>query len=389
MDNFSVKPQIYFGAGSLKYLSTLKCKKAFVVTDPFMVKSGAINKVTDMLDEANIPYEVFSDIVPDPPISLVAIGIKAMDKCNPDVMITLGGGSAIDASKAIRKFRGMVKKGLQPGSQVVDPMFIAIPTTSGTGSEVTSFSVITDTVANVKYPLVDESMLPDVAILDADLVKSVPPAITADTGIDVLTHAIEAYVSTKATDYTDALAEKAIKTVFKYLPKAFKEGSDEEARQKMHNASCIAGLAFTNASLGINHSMAHILGGKFHVPHGRSNAILLPYVIEYNAQLKSTYTKEYTVAAEKYAEIARFLNLTTSNNVKDGVKALIAGIKNLTKYLGIPSSIKNAGVDEKEFKASVKEMSEVAMKDGCTPTNPRVPTAEELEALFMKVYFEK
>lgn len=389
MDNFSVKPQIYFGAGSLKYLSTLKCKKAFVVTDPFMVKSGAINKVTDMLDEANIPYEVFSDIVPDPPISLVAIGIKAMDKCNPDVMITLGGGSAIDASKAIRKFRGMVKKGLQPGSQVVDPMFIAIPTTSGTGSEVTSFSVITDTVANVKYPLVDESMLPDVAILDADLVKSVPPVITADTGIDVLTHAIEAYVSTKATDYTDALAEKAIKTVFKYLPKAFKEGSDEEARQKMHNASCIAGLAFTNASLGINHSMAHILGGKFHVPHGRSNAIILPYVIEYNAQLKSTYTKEYTVAAEKYAEIARFLNLTTSNNVKDGVKALIAGVKNLTKYLGIPSSIKNAGVDEGEFKALVKEMSEVAMKDGCTPTNPRVPTAEELEALFMKVYFEK
>ncbi|WP_142414341.1 1-propanol dehydrogenase PduQ [Hathewaya massiliensis] len=389
MDNFSVKPQIYFGAGSLKYLSTLKCKKAFVVTDPFMVKSGAINKVTSMLDEANIPYEVFSDIVPDPPISLVAIGIKAMDKCNPDVMITLGGGSAIDASKAIRKFRGMVKKGLQPDSQVVDPMFIAIPTTSGTGSEVTSFSVITDTVANVKYPLVDESMLPDVAILDADLVKSVPPVITADTGIDVLTHAIEAYVSTKATDYTDALAEKAIKTVFKYLPKAFKEGSDEEARQKMHNASCIAGLAFTNASLGINHSMAHILGGKFHVPHGRSNAIILPYVIEYNAQLKSTYTKEYTVAAEKYAEIARFLNLTTSNNVKDGVKALIAGVKNLTKYLGIPSSIKNAGVDEGEFKALVKEMSEVAMKDGCTPTNPRVPTAEELEALFMKVYFEK
>ena len=228
-----------------------------------------------------------------------------------------------------------------------------------------------------------------ISFLIADLVKSVPPVITADTGIDVLTHAIEAYVSTKATGYTDALAEKAIKTVFKYLPKAFKEGSDEEARQKMHNASCIAGLAFTNASLGINHSMAHILGGKFHVPHGRSNAIILPYVIEYNAQLKSTYTKEYTVAAEKYAEIARFLNLTTSNNVKDGVKALIAGVKNLTKYLGIPSSIKNAGVDEGEFKALVKEMSEVAMKDGCTPTNPRVPTAEELEALFMKVYFEK
>ncbi|CAM2751124.1 1-propanol dehydrogenase PduQ [Hathewaya histolytica] len=386
MDNFTVKPQIYFGAGSLEYLSTLKFKKAFVVTDPFMVKSGTINKVTSMLEKGGIPYEVFSDIVPDPPIELVAQGIKAMDKCNPDVMITLGGGSAIDASKAIRKFRTMVKKGLEPNSEVIDTAFIAIPTTSGTGSEVTSFSVITDRVANVKYPLVDESMLPDAAILDADLVKSVPAGITADTGIDVLTHAIEAYVSTKATDYTDALAEKAIKTVFEYLPKAYKEGSDEEARQKMHNASCIAGLAFTNASLGVNHSMAHILGGKFHIPHGKANAILLPYVIEYNAQLKATYTKEYTKAAERYAEIARFLGLTTSQNVKDGVKALIAGVKNLTKHLRIPCNIKEAGIDQKEFNSLVKEMSEVALKDGCTPTNPRVPTAQELEDLFIKVY---
>lgn len=386
MDNFTVKPQIYFGAGSLEYLSILKFKKAFVVTDPFMVKSGTINKVTSMLEKGGIPYEVFSDIVPDPPIELVAQGIKAMDKCNPDVMITLGGGSAIDASKAIRKFRTMVKKGLEPNSEVIDTAFIAIPTTSGTGSEVTSFSVITDRVANVKYPLVDESMLPDAAILDADLVKSVPAGITADTGIDVLTHAIEAYVSTKATDYTDALAEKAIKTVFEYLPKAYKEGSDEGARQKMHNASCIAGLAFTNASLGVNHSMAHILGGKFHIPHGKANAILLPYVIEYNAQLKATYTKEYTKAAERYAEIARFLGLTTSQNVKDGVKALIAGVKNLTKHLGIPCNIKEAGIDQKEFNSLVKEMSEVALKDGCTPTNPRVPTAQELEDLFIKVY---
>ncbi|GAA0786260.1 1-propanol dehydrogenase PduQ [Hathewaya limosa] len=386
MENFSVKPQVYFGAGSLEFLSTLKCKKAFVVTDPFMVKSGTINNVTIQLEKAGIEYEVFSDIVPDPPIELVAKGMKVMDACDPDVMITLGGGSAIDASKAIRQFRGIVKRGISGNIEAKDPMFIAIPTTSGTGSEVTSFSVITDKVANVKYPLVDQNMLPDVAILDANLVKSVPAGITADTGLDVLTHAIEAYVSTQATDFTDALAEKAIKTVFEYLPKAYKEGSDEEARQKMHNASCIAGLAFTNASLGINHSMAHILGGKFHIPHGRANAVLLPYVIEYNADLKTTYTKDYTRAAERYAEIARFLNLTRSCNVKEGVRCLIEGIQNLIKSLGVPAKIKDTGVSTEEFNSLVKEMSEVALKDGCTPTNPRIPTVNELEELFIKSY---
>lgn len=386
MENFSVKPQVYFGAGSLEFLSTLKCKKAFVVTDPFMVKSGTINNVTIQLEKAGIEYEVFSDIVPDPPIELVAKGMKVMDACDPDVMITLGGGSAIDASKAIRQFRGIVKRGISGNIEAKDPMFIAIPTTSGTGSEVTSFSVITDNVANVKYPLVDQNMLPDIAILDSNLVKSAPAGITADTGLDVLTHAIEAYVSTQATDFTDALAEKAIKTVFEYLPKAYKEGNDEEARQKMHNASCIAGLAFTNASLGINHSMAHILGGKFHIPHGRANAILLPYVIEYNADLKTTYTKDYTRAAERYAEIARLLNLTRSCNVKEGVRCLIEGIQNLIKSLGIPVKIKDAGVSSEEFNSIVKEMSEVALKDGCTPTNPRIPTVNELKELFIKSY---
>ncbi|WP_291578611.1 1-propanol dehydrogenase PduQ [Clostridium sp. UBA6640] len=386
MSNFNMGPKVHFGVGELKELRNINCKRAFIVTDPFMVTSGFINKVTEHLEAASIAYEIFSEIVPDPPLEVVSKGIKAMDKFNPDALIAMGGGSAIDASKAISYFRALVKRGISPEIEIKKPLFIAIPTTSGTGSEVTAFSVITDKKLNVKYPLVDEDMVPDMAILDAELVKSVPPAITADTGIDVLTHAIEAYVSTKNSDFTDALAEKAIKLVFKYLPKAYKDGSDLEAREKMHNASCIAGIAFTNSSLGINHSMAHILGGRFHIPHGKANALVLPYVIEYNADIKSIGRNEYTKAAERYAEIARFLGLTSSNSVREGVRALINGVKNLIRSLGIPNKIKDLNISSSEFDKNLSDMAEIALKDGCTPTNPREPKVEELKELFKKVY---
>lgn len=385
MNSFSVKPKVYFGQNALEHLSELKYTKAFVVTDPFMIKSGVINNVTTQLDKGGVKYDIFSDIVPDPPIETIAKGLKAMDISNPEVVIALGGGSAIDATKSIIHFRGMVKKGLYPETVVKKPEFIAIPTTSGTGSEVTSFSVITDKQKNVKYPLVEEEMLPEKAILDPQLVKSVPTRITADTGFDVLTHAIEAYVSTDASDFSDALAEKAIKMVFEYLPKACVNGSDEIAREKMHNASCMAGMAFTNASLGINHSMAHILGGKFHIPHGRANAILLPYVIEYNANISNVYSSQYTRAAERYAEIAKFLGLS-NGNVRMAVKALINAIKNLSKSMDIPKNIKEVGLDKGEYMNELSSLAEVALNDACTITNPRQPKQNELEDLFIKIY---
>lgn len=386
MSAFSIGPKVYFGTGELKQLEELKCRRAFVVTDPFMVTSGFIKKVTSHLEISNINYEIFSEIVPDPPIEVVAKGVKVMDKYNPDALITIGGGSAIDAAKAISHFRTLIKKGLEIGKEIKKPLFVAIPTTSGTGSEVTSFSVITDKKFNMKYPLVEEDMIPDIAILDADLVKSVPKSITADTGIDVLTHGIEAYVSKNSTDYTDSLAEKSIKLVFKYLQRAYKDGNDMEAREKMHNASCIAGIAFTNASLGINHSMAHILGGRFHISHGKANAIILPQIIEYNSDIKFNSRNVHTETAYKYAEIAKFLGLTTSNNVNDGVKALIAGAKRLIKTLGIEDKIKDLKIDETEFEENLSDICDIALKDKCTATNPKHVSREDLMQLFRKVY---
>lgn len=389
MSDFKVGPKVYHGALSLEKLREINFKKVFIVTDPFMVTSGTINKVTEHLDKSNIQYAIFSDIVPDPPLEIVSKGIKAMDEFKPDALISLGGGSAIDAAKAISYFRTIINKGLNPDIENKKVLFIAIPTTSGTGSEVTSFSVITDKKYNVKYPLVEEIMVPDIAILDPILVKTVPNFITADTGMDVLTHAIEAYVSINHSDFSDALAEKAIKLVFDYLEKAYKNGDDLIAREKMHNASCIAGMAFTNASLGINHSMAHILGGRFHIPHGKANAVLLPYVIEYNADLSINNRLEYSDTAKRYAQIARILNLTSSNNVREGVKALIRAINSLRKTLGIPFNIKDMNINKEDFEASIDELSEIALKDGCTKTNPKQPNVEELKTLFRIAYGEK
>ncbi|MBU3092654.1 iron-containing alcohol dehydrogenase [Clostridium sp. CF011] len=389
MESFNIKTQIYFGDGSLERLSQLDCKRAFIVTDPFMVKSGAINKITDEVSKGDIQYMVFSDIVPDPPIEVVVKGIEVMMKFNPEVVIALGGGSAIDAAKAICSFSSKIHDRMDCGVKNNKKIkFIAIPTTSGTGSEVTSFSVITDKSKNIKYPLVSDELLPDEAILDAELVTTVPNFITGDTGMDVLTHAIEAYVSTKATDYTDALAEKSIKLVFENLMRAYKNGNDLDARKKMHNASCIAGIAFNNASLGLNHGMAHIVGGRFHVSHGKTNAILLPYVIEYNADLKGFNSNDYTKAAKRYSEISKILGLPSSN-VRQGVKSLIAAINKLLNELNMPTSLKETGIKADDFKKEVSQMALIAIEDRCTETNPRVPNIEEIIALFERVFDKK
>ena len=281
MSEFSVKTKIVFEDGLASL--TDQIHKAFLVTDPFMVNSGKAAYVTDCLEQAGRECRVFSDVSVDPDIDVVTAGVNSLVEFQPDTVICLGGGAAIDAAKAIVYFANKT-------GQAGEITFVAIPTTSGTGSEVSRFSVITDKERAIKYPLVDDSLVPDIALLDANLVTSAPPSVTADTGIDVLTHAIEAFVSTGANDFSDAAAEKAIKLVKRYLLKCYKEPNDLEARQGMHNASCLAGIAFSNAGLGLNHGMAHALGAHFHIPHGRANGILLPYVMSFNAGCADSLT---------------------------------------------------------------------------------------------------
>ena len=375
MNSFEIKTKICFGQGSLEELKSIKNKKVLVITDPFMVKSGTINKVTENLE--NVEYDVFSEIVPDPPIELVVTGVQEVAKCRPDVIIALGGGSAIDAAKAIMDFSKKIAK-------IEEIEFIAIPTTSGTGSEVTSFSVITDKQKGAKYPLVSDDLLPNVAILDPELVKTVPSFITADTGMDVLTHALEAYVSTNATDFSDALAEKAVSLVFKYLVEAYKDGNNIEAREKMHNASCLAGLAFNAASLGLNHGIAHVIGGKFHVPHGRTNAILLPHIIEFNANISGYTEREVSVAAQRYANIAKIIGLSAPNT-RTGVRNLVSEIKKMQKAMNMPTTLTECKVDIAEVVKIQQEIGELALNDACTKTNPRIPTVGDVIEIVNKI----
>ena len=380
MYKISYKTELHVGKGALQQLSHYKNEHILVVADPFLKTSGTLDAILANFDDNN-DIVVFTDIVPDPPIETVVAGIKSAGDRPISIVLSIGGGSAIDASKAMYYFAK--KQGA-----FSEAILIAIPTTSGTGSEVTSFSVITDAERGTKYPLVTKEILPDVAILDADLVLSLPGNITADTGMDVLTHAIEAYVSTKATDFSDALAEKAIKLVFEYLPKAYKNGQDVEAREKMHAASTLAGMAFNTASLGINHSLAHAAGAKFHVPHGRLNSILMPHVIQYNAGIefnnRNRQATDKTVAS-RYQDIAKLLGYSASSPVS-GVRQLVEAIKKLQRKLEMPTSLREYGVKADAFAQYKVEISEAALHDGCTPTNPRVPTAEELLKVLEKAF---
>ena len=380
MYKISYKTELHVGKGALQQLSHYKNEHILVVADPFLKTSGTLDAILANFDDNN-DIVVFTDIVPDPPIETVVAGIKSAGDKPISIVLSIGGGSAIDASKAMYYFAK--KQGA-----FSEAILIAIPTTSGTGSEVTSFSVITDAERGTKYPLVTKEILPDVAILDADLVLSLPGNITADTGMDVLTHAIEAYVSTEATDFSDALAEKAIKLVFEYLPKAYTNSQDVEAREKMHAASTLAGMAFNTASLGINHSLAHAAGAKFHVPHGRLNSILMPHVIQYNAGIefnnRNRQATDKTVAS-RYQDIAKLLGCSASSPVS-GVRQLVEAIKKLQRKLEMPTSLREYGVKADAFAQYKVEISEAALHDSCTPTNPRVPTAEELLKVLEKAF---
>lgn len=410
MQWFKVPEKIYFEAGSIAYLEKMPdIERAFIVTDPGMVQFGYVDKILYHLRkrEKHVHCEIFSDVESDPSFETVNKGLEAMNSFKPDVIIALGGGSPIDAAKGMwlfyenpeadpeglkLKFMDIRKRTYKFPKMGSKTKMVAIPTTSGTGSEVTSFAVITDKVKNKKYPLADYELTPDVAIIDPDLVMSLPKSVTADTGLDVLTHALEAYVSVMASDYTDGLSEKAVELVFKYLREAYNNGDNKIAREKMHNASTIAGMSFTNAFLGVCHSMAHKVGAEFHMPHGRINAILLPYVVKYNATKPTKFVSwpkyEFFIADRKYAEMAKRLGFK-ADTVEEGVNSLIEEIKKLNADLNIPKSFKEAGVNETEFLAKVDLLADRAFEDQCTTANPRVPLVSEIKQILLDAYYGK
>ena len=410
---FRTPQKVYFKKGSMpvalnELRDVMGKKKAFLVTDSFLYQNGYTKPITDKLDELGITYTVFSNVQPDPTLANAQEGAKAMAAFQPDVIIALGGGSAMDAGKIMwvmyehpevdfqdlaMRFVDIRKRVYTFPKMGEKAYFVAIPTSSGTGSEVTPFAVITDQETGVKYPLADYELLPNMAIVDVDNMMSQPKGLTSASGVDVLTHALEAYASIMATDYTDGLALKAMKSVFEYLPRAYNDGTDLEARQKMADASCMAGMAFANAFLGVCHSMAHKLGAFHHLPHGIANALMISLVVEFNSAevppkmgTFSQYQYPHTMA--RYAECARFCGISAKSD-EDAVKKLIEKIEELKKAVGVKATIKDYGVDEKYFLDTLDAMVEQAFDDQCTGANPRYPLMSEIKEMYLKAYYGK
>ena len=376
MNKFKIKTEVRFGENAIDTLLMFKGLNAAVITDSFMNESGAVKMVVDKLSGCK-KVDVFDKVIPDPPIKLVTDGLRFLKENDTDVVVALGGGSSIDAAKAMVLMTERVTG--------KDLTLVAIPTTSGTGSEVTQFSVITDEEKEIKYPLHDEGLLPNLAILVPELVTTVPQSVTADTGFDVITHAMEAYVSTLANDASDALSEKALRIAFEYLPIAYKDGKNIKAREKMHSASCLAGMAFNEVGLGINHGIAHALGAKFHIPHGRANAMLLPHVVKFNADLDNNFgAEEYSEAAKRIAEVGRIIKLP-HNTKKIAILSLIDEIKYMQKRMKIPATLKDAGIEKAEYEAEKESIIQSALNDTCTKTNPRQVTKQDVEKILSKI----
>ena len=405
MQWFKVPSKIYFERDSIQYLQSMKgMERVVIVTDRTMVDLGFVEKIAQQITARgnHVTYQLFADVEPDPSIETVRRGTELIRSYKPDTIIALGGGSAMDAAKVmwlfyeqpevdfrdlVQKFMDIRKRAFKFPQLGRKARFIGIPTTSGTGSEVTPFAVITE--GNKKYPIADYSLTPTVAIVDPALVMTVPAHVAADTGLDVLTHATEAYVSVLANDFTDGLALQAIKLVFEHLERSVKE-KDAEAREKMHNASTIAGMAFANAFLGMNHSLAHKIGGRFHTPHGRTNAILMPFVIRYNGtrpQKTATWPKyNYYKADVKYQEIARMLGLPCATP-EEGVKSYAQACYDLAVRCGVKMSFKEQGLDEKAWMDTRREIALLAYEDQCSPANPRLPLVEDMEEILTNAYY--
>ena len=408
MQWFKVPRKIYFERNSIQYLQSCRdVNKVFIVTDRSMVDFGFVNRVTEQLNlrKNKVQVQLFCDVEPDPDIETVKRGLRLMQAFGPDTIIALGGGSPMDAAKGMwlfyehpevnfddlkQKFMDIRKRAFKYPELGKKSKLICIPTTSGTGSEVTPFAVISDKANNKKYPLTDYSLTPTVAIVDAEFTTNLPARPTAMTGMDVLTHAIEAYVSVLASDYTDGLALQAIKMVFEYLPRAVKNGkNDLEAREKMHNAATIAGMAFANAFLGMTHSLAHKVGAQFHCVHGYACAVLLPHVIRYNGQVPtklSVWPKyNHYCADKKYQDIARLIGLK-ADTPEIAVESLATAVTNLTKEVGLDPNFAAMGIAEEDWNAELERMAVLAYEDQCSPANPRVPLVEDMKEILRKAY---
>ena len=410
---FRAPQKVYFKKGctpvALDELGTIMHKKrAFIVTDTFLYKNGYTKKIEDKLDSMGIVHTCFYDVAPDPTLASAKAGAAAMRAFEPDCIIALGGGSAMDAGKVMwvlyehpdANFDDMAMDFMDIRKRVYTfpkmgekAYFVAIPTSSGTGSEVTPFAIITDQDTGVKWPLADYQLMPNMAIVDTDNMMSQPKGLTCASGIDVMTHAIESYVSIMASDFTQGLSLKAIKLVFDYLPRAYKDGTDVEARDHMANASCLAGMAFANAFLGLNHSMAHKLGAFHHLPHGIANAVILTDVMKYNAaevptRMGTFPQYEYPHALARYAEIGRYVGLTGKDD-QEVFDKLIAKLEDLKKAIEIKPSIQAYGVDEKYFFDTLDAMTEQAFNDQCTGANPRYPLMPEMKEIYTKCYYGK
>ena len=384
-------------------------KKAFIVTDSFLYQNGYTKPITDKLDEMGIRHTTFFDVAPDPTLACAKEGTKAMTAFGPDCIIAVGGGSAMDAAKIMwvlyehpdadfmdmaMRFSDIRKRIYTFPKMGEKAAFIAVPTSAGTGSEVTPFAVITDETSGTKYPLADYELMPNMAIVDADMMMNAPKGLTAASGIDAMSHALEAYASVMATDYTDGLALKAIQTIFDYLPRAYENGAeDPAAREKMANAATMAGMAFANAFLGVCHSMAHKLGAFHHLPHGIANALMLDEVLRFNAAEVPTkmgtfsqYDHPHTLA--RYAEIADFLHIPGKNDTEK-LEGLIAKLDQLKTKIGIRKTIRDYGVDEAKFLETLDDMTEQAFDDQCTGANPRYPLMSEIKQMYLNAYYGK
>ena len=401
-------PKIYFEKNSIKYLQDMKqIEKVMIVTDRGMYNLGYVKKIEDVLAgrRDKVDVELFFDVESDPSFDTVEKGLALMNNFKPDTIIALGGGSPMDAAKVMwllyenpdvnfddikQKFMDIRKRAFRFPELGKKAKLVCIPTTSGTGSEVTPFAVITDTKENKKYPLTDYSLTPTVAIVDPELVMSLPASIAADTGIDVLTHAVEAYVSILASDFTDGWAKQAVKLVFDYLELSVKEGANHPcAREKMHNASTIAGMAFANAFLGMNHSLAHKIGGEFHIPHGRTNGILLPHVIRYNGSIPTKLNIwpkiENYKADVKYMELAQLIGLNPKTPA-EGVQMFADACEELCQKVGVASNVKSQGIAKEAWDEAIHRMAMNAYEDQCTPANPRMPMVKDMEEILRTIW---